>query len=152
VFAIDRTDPTLEARTDDFHPRSRIARAKGYRQPAAPRAILPAMDTQHARERLAQERARIQHALSELKPHDPEAVTDPYEAADVAGDLFDEELAGEEAEQLRDELDAIERAEQRLASGTYGVSIESGEPIPDARLEAIPWAERTAEEQARYDP
>jgi DnaK suppressor protein len=36
--------------------------------------------------------------------------------------------------------------------GTYGVSIESGQPIPDARLEAIPWAERTAEEQARHDP
>ena len=25
------------------------------------------------------------------------------------------------------------------------------EPIPDARLEIIPWAERTAEEQARYE-
>jgi DnaK suppressor protein len=110
------------------------------------------MDTQHARELLARERARIEHALGELEPHDPEAVTDPYEAADVAGDLFDEELAGEEAAQLRAELDAIGRAEQRLADGTYGVSIESGRPIPDARLEAIPWAELTAEEQARHDP
>jgi DnaK suppressor protein len=111
------------------------------------------MDTQHASELLARERARIEHALADLnKPHDPEAVTDPYEAADVAGDLFDEELAGSEAEQLRDELEAIERAERRLADGTYGVSVESGVPIPDARLEAIPWAERTAEEQARYEP
>jgi DnaK suppressor protein len=110
------------------------------------------MDTQHARELLARERARIEHALGQLTPHDSEAVTDPYEAADVGGDLFDEELAAGQAEQLRDELDAIERAEQRLADGTYGVSIESGEPIPDARLEAIPWAERTAEEQARYEP
>ncbi len=110
------------------------------------------MDTQHARELLARERARIEHALGQLTPHDSEAVTDPYEAADVGGDLFDEELATGQAEQLRDELEAIERAEQRLADGTYGVSIESGEPIPDARLEAIPWAERTAEEQARYDP
>jgi DnaK suppressor protein len=110
------------------------------------------MDTQHARELLARERARIEHALGQLTPHDSEAVTDPYEAADVGGDLFDEELATSQAEQLRDKLDAIERAEQRLADGTYGVSNESGEPIPDARLEAIPWAERTAEEQARYDP
>jgi DnaK suppressor protein len=110
------------------------------------------MDTQHARELLARERARIEHALGQLTPHDSEAVTDPYEAADVGGDLFDEELATGQAEQLRDELDAIERAEQRLVDGTYGVSIESGEPIPDARLEAIPWAERTAEEQARYEP
>jgi DnaK suppressor protein len=29
--------------------------------------------------------------------------------------------------------------------------VQSGQPIPDARLEAIPWAERTVEEQARYD-
>ena len=35
--------------------------------------------------------------------------------------------------------------------GTYGLSVESGEPIPDDRLEAVPWAERTVEEQARYD-
>jgi DnaK suppressor protein len=110
------------------------------------------MDTQHAGELLARERARIEHALGDLTPHDPEAVTDPYEAADVAGDLFDEELGEGEAERLRDELDAIGRAEKRLAEGTYGVSIDSGEPIPDERLEAIPWAERTAEEQARYEP
>src|SRR5271157_4985279 len=110
------------------------------------------MDTQHARELLARERARIDHALGRLTPHDSEAVTDPYEAADVGGDLFDEELAEGQAERLRDELDAIGRAEKRLADGTYGVSIESGEPIPDGRLEAIPWAERTAEEQARYEP
>ena len=110
------------------------------------------MDTQHAGELLARERARIEHALGDLTPHDPEAVTDPSEAADVAGDLFDEELGEGEAERLRDELDAIGRAEKRLAEGTYGVSIDSGEPIPDERLEAIPWAERTAEEQARYEP
>ena len=35
--------------------------------------------------------------------------------------------------------------------GTYGLSVESGEPIPDERLERMPWAERTVEEQARYD-
>jgi DnaK suppressor protein len=43
----------------------------------------------------------------------------------------------------------VARAEQRIEQGTYGVSVESGEPIPDARLEAIPWAERTAQEEQR---
>jgi DnaK suppressor protein len=109
------------------------------------------MDTQHARELLARERARIEHALGAQAPHDAEAVEDPFEAADVGEDMFDEELAQDQAEQLRDELEAIERAESRLSDGSYGISIESGEPIPDARLEAIPWAERTAEEQARYE-
>ncbi|MGO9759839.1 MAG: TraR/DksA family transcriptional regulator [Solirubrobacteraceae bacterium] len=109
------------------------------------------MDTQHAGELLARERARIEHALGGLTPRDHEDAPDPYEAADVGEDLFDAELATAQAERLRDELVAIARAEQRLVDGTYGVSVESGEPIPDARLEAIPWAERTADEQARYE-
>jgi DnaK suppressor protein len=110
------------------------------------------MDSQRAGELLARERARIERQLADLAPHDSEAVTDPYEAADVGEDLFDEELGAGRAERLRDELDAIGRAERRLAEGTYGASVESGEPIPDGRLEAIPWAERTAGEQARYEP
>ena len=71
--------------------------------------------------------------------------------ADVATEVFDEELERGLAEELRERLAAIERAERRLEEGTYGLSVESGQPIPDARLEAIPWAERTVEEQARYD-
>ena len=43
------------------------------------------------------------------------------------------------------------RAEQRLAEGRYGLSIESGDPIPDERLEAIPTAERTVAEEERFD-
>jgi len=46
---------------------------------------------------------------------------------------------------------AVARAEARVEAGTYGLSVESGEPIPDERLEAIPTAERTAEEQARFE-
>jgi len=53
-------------------------------------------------------------------------------------------------EQLQAELADLARAEGRLAAGTYGLSVESGEPIPDERLEAVPTAERTVEEEARY--
>jgi len=128
-------------------------RAHGADVPTrASRAVHTArMDDEHARELLAAERARIEHALGAQPLPKPEDTPDVFEAADVAEDMFDAEVAEEEAEQLRAELEAIARAEQRLAQGTYGVSIESGEPIPDARLQAIPWAERTAEEQARYE-
>jgi DnaK suppressor protein len=51
---------------------------------------------------------------------------------------------------LREELAAIHRALERLDNGTYGISVESGEPIPDGRLEAVPWAERTADEEDRF--
>ena len=48
---------------------------------------------------------------------------------------------------LNETLAAIKRAERRLQDGSYGISIASGEPIPDARLEALPWAERRVEEE-----
>lgn len=71
--------------------------------------------------------------------------------ADQASGLYDAELDEGLSDDLRAELAAVERAERRLADGTYGLSIESGDPIPDERLEAMPTAERTAEEQERFD-
>jgi DnaK suppressor protein len=65
--------------------------------------------------------------------------------------MFETERDQSLIERLEHDLDAIERAERRHDEGTYGVSVESGEPIPEGRLEAVPWAERTADEQARYE-
>jgi DnaK suppressor protein len=110
------------------------------------------MDEARARQLLAFARRRAEHALAGVEPEDEDELSDvDQHLADYATDLYDRELDDSLAATLRDELDAIKRAEERLARGTYGVSIDSGEPIPDARLEAIPWAERTAEEQARYE-
>jgi DnaK suppressor protein len=114
------------------------------------RSILGEMDSDEARELLARERARIERGLADLRPGDGDD-PDPFEAADVAPDLFETELEEGLAQRLRAELQAVERAERRLADGTYGLSVESGGPIPDGRLRTIPWAERTAEEQARYE-
>jgi DnaK suppressor protein len=110
------------------------------------------MDAERARALLARERERIEQALRGTAHADSgELTTSDQHPADQASDLTDAELDEGRAQELRDELAAVERAEQRLADGTYGRSIESGEPIPDARLEALPTAERTAEEQARYE-
>jgi len=73
------------------------------------------------------------------------------DSADLGSDVLTEELDEGLSDDLRAELEAVERAEARLAAGTYGFSIESGDPIPDERLQALPAAERTAAEQARYD-
>jgi DnaK suppressor protein len=48
--------------------------------------------------------------------------------------------------ELLDRIEAVGRAERRLAEGTYGRSVRSGHHISDARLEADPVAELTAEE------
>jgi DnaK suppressor protein len=105
------------------------------------------MHEARARELLAQHRSRIETALA---GRERGGETDE-QRIDADMDLHDDEVEEGLAEDLRHELAAIERAEKRLEDGTYGVSIESGEPIPDARLETIPWAERTAEEQQHHE-
>jgi DnaK suppressor protein len=113
---------------------------------------VPQVDSNRARELLARERRRVEKALAQLAPEaDDELSHLDQHPADQATEVFEAERDEGIAERLREELDAIERAERRLELGTYGISVESGRPIPDARLEAIPWAERTAEEQARFD-
>jgi DnaK suppressor protein len=111
------------------------------------------MDEARARELLAAERERIERALAEReKPVEGDELADyDQHLGDEGSDLYETERESGLADQLREELVAVERAEKRLEEGTYGVSVESGEPIPDERLEALPTAERTVEEQSRYD-
>jgi DnaK suppressor protein len=106
------------------------------------------MDPERARELLAAERERIERALARLAHQDTGEPADEEDPANLASELYQDELDEGLADDLREELAAVERAETRLAAGTYGLSIESGKPIPDERLEAIPMAERTAEEEA----
>ena len=109
------------------------------------------MDDKHARELLGRERTRIEEALAELERDGPPEGDDRVEPGDEDDeDLYQDEFNEGRAEDLRQELAAVERAEARLAAGTYGLSIESGEPIPDGRLEALPTAERTVDEEERY--
>jgi DnaK suppressor protein len=105
------------------------------------------MDANRARELLAAERERIERALARLGHQDDGEEADEYDPANLASDLYQDELDSGLADDLREQLEAIRRAEDRLAAGTYGLSIESGQPIPDERLEALPTAELTVEEE-----
>jgi RNA polymerase-binding transcription factor len=107
------------------------------------------MDPDRARELLTAERERIQLALARHRHEDTGRLADDEEPGDVGTDLYQDELDEGLSDDLREQLAAVERAEARLAEGTYGLSVESGEPIPDERLEAFPTAERTTEEEAR---
>ena len=105
------------------------------------------MDSDRARQLLAAERERIEREIAELGS---EAAGDRDESEDRGSeDLYQQEFDAGRAADLQDQLAAVERAEARLADGKYGLSVESGEPIPDARLEALPTAERTVAEEER---
>ena len=109
--------------------------------------MLNVMDADRAHELLAAERARIERALARLRREEDGEPADEFDAANLASDLYQDELDEGLADDLREQLAAVDRAEQRLAAGTYGLSIQSGQPIPDERLEAVPTAELTAEEE-----
>lgn len=111
------------------------------------------MDSDRADKLLSQERARVEKALSALEGDGALEGDERIEPGDRdSEELYQDEFNAGRAEDLRRELAAVERAEARLADGTYGLSVESGEPIPDARLEALPTAERTVEEEDRLGP
>jgi DnaK suppressor protein len=102
------------------------------------------MDAERARARLAEEKARIERELGE---HMSRAADEPEDSGDQANELEQASTDSALREDLRQTLDAIQRAEARLGEGTYGVSVVSGDPIPDERLEAVPWADRNVGEE-----
>jgi DnaK suppressor protein len=107
------------------------------------------MDPDRARELLSAERERIERSLARLGRQDTSEPADEMDPGNLASELYQDEFDEGRSADLREELAAVERAEARLAAGTFGLSIESGRPIPDDRLEAVPTAERTADEEAR---
>jgi DnaK suppressor protein len=113
------------------------------------------MDDARARALLMAERDEVRNLLKGAdsavrEDRESEVDSGPGDVGDAAQPLAAEGTDEEIAEQLRDRLDAIERALRRLDDGTYGRSVRSGAPIPDERLEADPAAELTVEE-ARAD-
>lgn len=111
------------------------------------------MDADRARQLLAGERERIELAMAGVAGEDSEESTSQHEPGDRdSEDLYQDEFDAGLAEDLAEQLAALGRAEARLEAGTYGLSVDSGEPIPDERLEALPTAERTIQEQELRGP
>jgi DnaK suppressor protein len=112
------------------------------------------MDQARARELLGAERARVEGLLAQTQAagqEDRDAANDPGDMADPAQRLTAEEGDDAVTLQFRDRLAALARAERRLEEGRFGTSVRSGVPIPEARLEADPAAELTAEEAESAD-
>jgi RNA polymerase-binding transcription factor len=106
------------------------------------------MDETRAKELLKAERDRVETALAAARGEGRGESTEDAPAGDFNNEnLYEDELTEGREDDLQRRLDKIERAEERLAAGTYGLSVRSGEPIPDGRLEAEPLAELTVDEE-----
>ena len=73
------------------------------------------------------------------------------DSGDESQYLFEREVDATLEQQFGQELKDVNRALEKIEDGTYGLSDGSGEPIPRGRLEAIPEALYTVEEQQRRE-
>jgi RNA polymerase-binding transcription factor DksA len=100
---------------------------------------------QEVRERLLKEQSnQLSQAAEPLEPHS-------LSLADSATDEFDHDLALSQLSAGQDALFEIEEALKRIPSGAYGVCEETGKPIPQERLRAIPWTRFAKEIAARLE-
>jgi RNA polymerase-binding transcription factor len=65
---------------------------------------------------------------------------EPDDEAALASDSATKDMAVATLERERRTLAEIEGALRRIRSGEYGLCASCGEPIPEARLKALPWA------------
>ena len=101
-----------------------------------------------ARQRLEAKRKELQENIAGLTEAHPtpvgaiEASEGPQDFEEVAVDFLETQqeqslLVNEQAL-----LAEVERALKRIDQGTYGKCTNCGQPIPEKRLEALPWASR----------
>ena len=72
---------------------------------------------------------------------------DGNNSADEATNLFDRERDGAATDNMNRILAKIDRALEKIEDGTYGLSDIDGSPIPMARLEALPYALTTVDQE-----
>src|SRR5215472_6477422 len=115
---------------------------------------LSSADLKALRAALEAKRAEVQRVVKENiseGTHSEEGFLDPRDAMDAAERTEEEEellgVAGQEGSLLSE----IDRALAKIDQGTYGVSEQSGRPIPLERLRAEPTARFTAEEEAEIE-
>jgi DnaK suppressor protein len=109
----------------------------------------------HLADRLQEERNLVIKNLSEFKASTNEDMQDrssdlskfPTHAADLGTDAQDENLDALIATRQSAELLQIDDAIERLAAtpSSFGICENTGEEIPFARLDIIPWARTTVD-------
>jgi DnaK suppressor protein len=98
--------------------------------------------------RLEAKRAELQQSIADLTEAHPEPVgpieasEGPQDFEDVAVDFLETQQEQSILVNQQALLTEVEDALKRIEDGTYGKCVNCGRPIPEKRLEAIPWAAR----------
>lgn len=107
------------------------------------------------RDRLRDRKTELERMQRDAQEVSRERSQEYQDAQADSGDesqyLFEREVDATLGQQFGQELKDVSRALEKIEEGTYGLSDRSGEPIPRGRLEAIPEALYTIEEQQRRE-
>jgi DnaK suppressor protein len=103
---------------------------------------LSAKQLAHFRTKLQKEHQRLLGLFQStaLDADRPPGMPDPHDVGDEANEATTSDIRIGLSEADERMLEQIDRALKRLDSGSYGLSEVTGEAIPLARLEAVPWA------------
>ena len=115
------------------------------------------IDLQKMKGRLEAKQAALQGQINSLTEAHPTPV-DPIEISEGAQD-FEEtnvdfiETQQEQSIEVNEQalLTQVQDALKRIEDGTYGKCIVCGQPIPEKRLEAIPWAARCVKDESQLE-
>ncbi len=94
------------------------------------------------KEKLIEQREEILRSLAE-QSDEMKNLVKPIESgdeADVASDVIDRTMLDALGAQNSLRLKQIEAALERIRTGKYGICLSCGKEIPQARLEALPYA------------
>ena len=91
----------------------------------------------HLLERRESLLSQVAEAERSSRERDLEATQDP---ADMAANAYNKELLISMSDNDRRLLQLIDEALGRVEAGEYGDCINCSEPLPEKRLEAVPWA------------
>lgn len=120
----------------------------------SPKMALKKPEVEKFKKRLLELRAQISRTFkgsaAEVKTPD-EATGYSQHQADQGTDDFDRTINMELTEREFGMLRQIDRALEKIDDGTYGVCDISGEDIPIARLEAVPYATMTVKSQDKVE-
>ena len=105
-----------------------------------------AIDLVQMKRRLEEKRAEIQRNIAQLTStkapaEDPiQASAGTLEREEQAVDLQETEIEQSILANERALHEEVQQALKRIEDGTYGICTNCGRPIPEERLEVLPWA------------
>lgn len=113
------------------------------------------MDTQDARQQLEQMLRELDSSTAVLQAEGAGESSEishvDQHPGDTAGELTDADNQNALLENSADQRAQVLAALARIDDGTYGICVDCGQPIAEARLEVRPEAARCVQDQQRFE-